>query len=62
VNYNLSSEYLFMLDVALPDPFAVVTIGREQLKVTSVVKRTLNPSFNESFHLWVHAPIKQGVY
>jgi Ca2+-dependent lipid-binding protein len=62
VNYSLSSEYLFMLDVALPDSFAVVTIGREQLKTTSIIKRNLNPYFNESFDLWVHAPIKQGVY
>jgi E3 ubiquitin-protein ligase NEDD4 len=62
VNYNLSSEYLLMLDVASPDPFAVVTIGGEQLKTTSIVKRTLNPYWDESFDLWVHYPIKQGVY
>jgi E3 ubiquitin-protein ligase NEDD4 len=62
VNYNLSSEYLFMLDVASPDPFAVVTIGGGQTKTTSIIKKTLNPDWNESLDLWVHHPIKQGVY
>jgi Ca2+-dependent lipid-binding protein len=62
VNYNLSSEYLLMLDVAFPDPFAVVSDGREQTKRTSVIVRTLNPYWNEDFDLWVHYPIKQGVY
>jgi E3 ubiquitin-protein ligase NEDD4 len=62
VNYNLSTKYLLMLDVAFPDPFAVVTIGGEQTKTTSVIERTLNPYWNESFNLWVHYPIKHGVY
>jgi hypothetical protein len=62
VNYNLSSEFLLMLDVAFPNPFAVVSIGGEQTKTTSVVKRTLNPNWDESFDLWVPYPIKQGVY
>jgi len=61
VNYNLSSEYLFMLDVASPDPFAVVSSG-DQTKTTSIIKKTLNPDWNESFDLWVHYLIKQGVY
>jgi E3 ubiquitin-protein ligase NEDD4 len=51
-----------MLDVALPDPFAVVTIGEDQTKITSIIKKTLNPNWNENFDLWVHSPIKQGVY
>jgi E3 ubiquitin-protein ligase NEDD4 len=62
VNYNLSSEYLFMLDVAFPDPYAIVTIEGEQSKITSTIEKTLNPFWNESFDLWVHYPIKQGVY
>ena len=34
-----------------PDPFAVATLGGEQTKTTSVIKRTLNPYWNESFDL-----------
>jgi Ca2+-dependent lipid-binding protein len=56
-----------MLDVALPDPFAVVSIASiggeqsQQTKTTSVIKRTLNPIWDECFNLWVHYPLKQGV-
>ncbi|KAI9224517.1 C2 domain-containing protein, partial [Blastocladiella britannica] len=35
----------------LPDPFAVVTVDGEQTKTTSVMKRTLNPYWNEWFEL-----------
>ncbi|KAJ3406591.1 hypothetical protein HDU80_010889 [Chytriomyces hyalinus] len=35
----------------LPDPFAVVTVNGEQTKTTQVVKKTLNPYWNESFDL-----------
>lgn len=51
VSYNLSSEYLLMLDVAFPDPFAEITIEGEQRKTTRAIKRTLNPYWNESFDL-----------
>lgn len=34
-----------------PDPFAVATIGGEQTKSTTVIKKTLNPYWNESFDL-----------
>jgi hypothetical protein len=40
--------------VGFPDPFAVATINGEQTKTTSVVKRTLNPYWNESFDLYVY--------
>ena len=34
-----------------PDPFAVATIGGEQTRTTSVIKKTLNPYWNESFDM-----------
>jgi Ca2+-dependent lipid-binding protein len=34
-----------------PDPFAVATLGGEQTKTTTVIKRTLNPYWNESFDM-----------
>ncbi|KAL3896134.1 MAG: hypothetical protein SGCHY_004276, partial [Lobulomycetales sp.] len=37
----------------LPDPFAVITIDGAQTKSTSVIKKTLNPYWNESFDLSV---------
>ena len=33
----------------LPDPFAVITVDAEQTHTTSVIKRTLNPYWNENF-------------
>jgi E3 ubiquitin-protein ligase NEDD4 len=36
----------------LPDPFAVATIGGEQTHTTSVIRKTLNPYWNESFDLY----------
>lgn len=36
-----------------PDPFAVATVGGEQTHTTSVIKKTLNPYWNESFDLYV---------
>ena len=37
--------------IGFPDPFAVATLGGEQTKTTTVIKRTLNPYWNESFDL-----------
>lgn len=33
----------------LPDPFAVITVDAEQTHTTSVIKKTLNPYWNENF-------------
>lgn len=38
--------------IGFPDPFAVATVDGEQTKTTSVIKRTLNPYWNESFDLY----------
>jgi hypothetical protein len=40
--------------LGFPDPFAVATLGGEQTKTTTVIKRTLNPYWNESFDLYVN--------
>lgn len=37
----------------LPDPFAVITVDAEQTHTTSVMKKTLNPYWNESFDMSV---------
>ncbi|KAI8065072.1 hypothetical protein BDF21DRAFT_496674 [Thamnidium elegans] len=37
----------------MPDPFAVVTVDGEQTHTTTVMKKTLNPYWNESFDLKV---------
>lgn len=37
-----------------PDPFAVATVNGEQTQTTGVIKKTLNPYWNESFDLCVH--------
>ncbi|KAH8833564.1 hypothetical protein DL96DRAFT_1577533 [Flagelloscypha sp. PMI_526] len=37
----------------LPDPFAIVTVDAEQTQTTSVIKKTLNPYWNESFDVTV---------
>lgn len=37
--------------LGLPDPFAVATVGGEQTHTTSVIKKTLNPYWNEIFNL-----------
>ena len=53
------SVYIFsngnVSDVALgfPDPFAVLTVDGEQTKTTTVIKKTLNPYWNESFDVYV---------
>jgi E3 ubiquitin-protein ligase NEDD4 len=35
----------------LPDPFAVATVNGEQTKSSTVVKKTLNPYWNEPFDM-----------
>ncbi|KAJ3484217.1 hypothetical protein NLI96_g5782 [Meripilus lineatus] len=37
----------------LPDPFAVITVDAEQTHTTSVIRKTLNPYWNESFDITV---------
>ncbi|PWY97203.1 putative ubiquitin-protein ligase [Testicularia cyperi] len=37
----------------LPDPFAIVTVDGEQTHSTSVIKKTLNPYWNDSFDVSV---------
>ncbi|KAG5520037.1 hypothetical protein PMAC_001113 [Pneumocystis sp. 'macacae'] len=36
-----------------PDPFAVITVDGEQTQTTSVIRKTLNPYWNESFEITV---------
>lgn len=38
----------------LPDPFAIVTVDGEQTHTTSVIKKTLNPYWNDSFEITVN--------
>ncbi|KAJ3077561.1 hypothetical protein HK102_005143 [Quaeritorhiza haematococci] len=50
----VAADGLYKRDVfRLPDPFAVVTVDGEQTHSTSVIKRTLNPYWNESFDITV---------
>ncbi|CCA69820.1 related to RSP5-Hect domain E3 ubiquitin-protein ligase [Serendipita indica DSM 11827] len=35
----------------VPDPFAVITVDAEQTHTTSVIKKTLNPYWNENFEI-----------
>lgn len=44
---------LCIVSLGFPDPFAVATLGGEQTKTTSVIKKTLNPYWNESFDMYV---------
>lgn len=39
--------------LGFPDPFAVATVNGEQTRTTSVIKKTLNPYWNESFDMYV---------
>lgn len=41
--------------IGFPDPFAVATISGEQTKTTSVIKKTLNPYWNEVFDMYALA-------
>ncbi|KAL7274416.1 hypothetical protein RUND412_002691 [Rhizina undulata] len=48
----LAADGLYKRDIIrLPDPFAVVTVDGEQTRTTPVIRRTLNPYWNESFDL-----------
>ncbi|KAH7085173.1 hypothetical protein BKA63DRAFT_12371 [Paraphoma chrysanthemicola] len=50
----IAADGLYKRDVfRFPDPFAVATINGEQTKTTSVIKKTLNPYWNESFDMRV---------
>jgi Ca2+-dependent lipid-binding protein len=42
----------YALSLGFPDPFAVATVNGEQTRTTSVIKKTLNPYWNESFDLY----------
>lgn len=50
----VAADGLIKRDVfRLPDPFAVITVDAEQTHTTSVIKKTLNPYWNESFDITV---------
>ncbi|KAF9114580.1 hypothetical protein BGX27_010463 [Mortierella sp. AM989] len=42
---------MFSLECSLPDPFAVITVDGDQTHTTTVMKKTLNPYWNESFEV-----------
>lgn len=51
----VAADSLVKRDVfRLPDPFAVITVDGEQTHTTSVIKKTLNPYWNENFDMYVH--------
>ncbi|KAF2223411.1 putative ubiquitin-protein ligase [Elsinoe ampelina] len=48
----IAADGLYKRDVfRFPDPFAVATINGEQTKTTGVIRKTLNPYWNESFDM-----------
>ncbi|KAF9358513.1 hypothetical protein BGX34_008898, partial [Mortierella sp. NVP85] len=50
----IAADSLYKRDVfRLPDPFAVVTVDGDQTHTTTVMKKTLNPYWNESFEVTV---------
>ncbi|EME84210.1 uncharacterized protein MYCFIDRAFT_163044 [Pseudocercospora fijiensis CIRAD86] len=50
----IAADGLYKRDVfRFPDPFAVATINGEQTRTTGVIKKTLNPYWNESFDMRV---------
>ncbi|KAF8968432.1 hypothetical protein BGZ46_010874 [Entomortierella lignicola] len=50
--YFIAADGLYKRDVfRLPDPFAVVTVDGDQTHTTTVMKKTLNPYWNESFEV-----------
>jgi Ca2+-dependent lipid-binding protein len=51
-NTVVAADGLSKRDVfRLPDPFAVITVDGEQTHTTSVIKKTLNPYWNENFDM-----------
>lgn len=48
-NANVTFNLYTHIYAALPDPFAVLTIDGDQTHTTTVMKKTLNPYWNESF-------------
>lgn len=51
----IAADGLYKRDVfRFPDPFAVATVGGEQTHTTSVIKKTLNPYWNEMFDMRVN--------
>ncbi|KAF2759773.1 putative E3 ubiquitin-protein ligase hula [Pseudovirgaria hyperparasitica] len=51
----IAADGLYKRDLLrFPDPFAVATIGGEQTRTTTVIKKTLNPYWNESFDMKVN--------
>ncbi|KAI5778216.1 hypothetical protein EDC01DRAFT_719441 [Geopyxis carbonaria] len=50
----IAADGLYKRDILrFPDPFAVVTVDGEQTHTTSVIRKTLNPYWNESFDIQV---------
>ncbi|KAF1986612.1 HECT-domain-containing protein [Aulographum hederae CBS 113979] len=50
----IAADGLYKRDVfRFPDPFAVATVNGEQTRTTPVIKKTLNPYWNEPFDLRV---------
>ncbi|EEB08801.1 HECT-type ubiquitin-protein ligase E3 Pub1 [Schizosaccharomyces japonicus yFS275] len=48
----VAADGLYKRDVfRFPDPFAVLTVDGEQTHTTTVIKKTLNPYWNESFEV-----------
>ncbi|KAI9230662.1 MAG: hypothetical protein DHS80DRAFT_26514 [Piptocephalis tieghemiana] len=51
----VAADSLYKRDVfRTPDPFAVVTVDGEQTHTTKVVRKSLHPYWNESFHLIIN--------
>lgn len=49
--YVVDYYELTLVAAGFPDPFAVATMSGEQTRTTSVIKKTLNPYWNESFDM-----------
>lgn len=52
INHHFQTSFDSCLS-GFPDPFAVATIGGEQTRTTSVIRKTLNPYWNEVFDMLV---------